>query len=98
MPPKAKSLFKTGRVDCVSKQTDPKFQYLAPSKEIVPDQNGNGPMTRDYFDKNFGLDPREGLVLMGAHTLGSFSTFAQHIDYAWVSPDNYRIIIGSMKA
>ena len=30
------------------------------------------------------MSPRESLALMGAHTIGGFSTFATHIDYAWV--------------
>ena len=58
--------------------------YLAPKKEATPDANGNGPKTAKYFKDNFDMSPRESLALMGAHTIGGFSTFATHIDYAWV--------------
>ena len=82
-PGNARKLFKTGRVDCKSKTSDQKFQYLAPKKEAVPDPNGNGDKTVAYFKNNFGLSGREGLSLMGAHTVGGYSTFASHTDYAW---------------
>ena len=58
--------------------------YLASKKEAAPDANGNGPKTAQYFKDNFDMSPRESLALMGAHTIGGFSTFATHIDYAWV--------------
>ena len=53
--------------------------------EIAPDQNGNGPQTAQYFKDNFDLQPKEALALMGAHTIGRYSGFQTHIDYAWVS-------------
>ena len=83
-PPKFERLFKTGRSDCLSNSTDSKKQYLAPLSENSPHAYATGQMTAEYFRDNFGLSPREGLALMGAHTIGKFSTFHTHIDYAWV--------------
>ena len=77
-------MFKTGRSDCKSHSTDAKKQYLAPLSENSPHAVANGPQTAEYFRDQFGLTPREGLALMGAHTLGKYSTFHTHIDYAWV--------------
>ena len=74
-----------GRSDCIpSANATPKQQYLASKVEITPDQNGNGPKTAKYFQDNFNLKPKEALALMGAHTIGRYSGFQTHIDYAWV--------------
>ena len=90
-PLKAKQLFKTGRADCIpSSDATDKQGYLASKVEADPDQNGNGPMTAKYFQDNFDLKPKEALALMGAHTIGGYSTFQTHIDYAWVRDRNSR--------
>ena len=83
-PEKFDTLFKTGRIDCISDSTDDKKQYLAPLSEDSPHAVANGVQTADYFLKNFGLNGRESVALMGAHTIGKYSTFHTHIDYAWV--------------
>lgn len=83
-PNKATKLFKTGRTDCEPKYPGTKWEYVATEKEAEPDRHGNGPTMAKYFGDNFGLSPRQGLALMGAHTIGQFSTFMEHIDYAWV--------------
>eukprot|EP00091_Calanus_sinicus_P022191 TRINITY_DN6914_c0_g1_i1.p1 TRINITY_DN6914_c0_g1~~TRINITY_DN6914_c0_g1_i1.p1 ORF type:complete len:367 (-),score=81.80 TRINITY_DN6914_c0_g1_i1:436-1536(-) len=84
-PKEAKQLFKTGRSDCMPHPAaTPKQGYLAAKVNVMPDQNGNGPMTAKFFKDNFNMTPKEGLALMGAHTLGRYSTFQTHIDYAWV--------------
>ena len=83
-PPRAKTLFKTGRRDCKSISDNPKWQYLSKNKEVVPDQNGHGQKTVGYFETNFGLSGKESLALMGAHTVGGYSTFQTHTDYAWI--------------
>ena len=83
-PEKFDTLFKTGRIDCVSDSGDDKKQYLAPLSEDSPHAVANGVQTADYFLKNFGFTARESLALMGAHTIGKYSTFHTHIDYAWV--------------
>lgn len=40
--------------------------------EDSPDDWFNGSMTADYFSRTFGMSPRESIVLMGSHSLGSF--------------------------
>ena len=83
-PGKFEKLFKTGRSDCISHSKDAKKQYLAPLPENSPEAVANGSQTAEYFKENFDFTPRESLALMGAHTIGKFSTFHTHIDYAWV--------------
>ena len=88
-PAEAKNLFKTGRSDCVPiSYASSKQGYLAAEPEVMPDPNGNGPMTAKYFKDNFNMTAKEGLALMGAHTVGQYSTFQTHIDYAWVRTKN----------
>ena len=65
-----------------SPDATPKQGYLSAKVNVMPDQNGNGPMTARYFKENFNMTAKEGLALMGAHTLGRYSTFQTHIDYA----------------
>ena len=79
------NLFKTGRVDCIpySIATD-KQGYLAPLPEESPHAVANGVQTAEYFKNQFGLNPREALALMGAHTVGKYSIFRTHVDYSWV--------------
>ena len=36
-----------------------------------------------WFKEHFDMNGREALALMGAHTVGEYSTFNTHIDYAW---------------
>ena len=77
--------YTSGRSDCIpSSIATSKQGYLASKIEITPDQNGNGPKTTQYFKDNFNLQPKEALALMGAHTIGKYSGFQTHIDYAWV--------------
>ena len=77
--------YTSGRSDCIPSATATSKQgYLASKVEIAPDQNGNGPQTAQYFKDNFDLQPKEALALMGAHTIGKYSGFQTHIDYAWV--------------
>jgi len=85
----ARKMFVTGRSDCIPSATATSKQgYLASKVEITPDQNGNGPKTAQYFKDNFNLQPKEALALMGAHTIGRYSGFQTHIDYAWVRDKN----------
>ena len=83
-PESFEELFKTGRSDCISVSKHAKKQYLAPLSEDSPNAVANGPMVAEYFLRTFDLSPREALALMGAHTIGKYSTFHTHIDYAWV--------------
>ena len=87
-PKEALNLFKTGRVDCIpdpSKGNKKGYLVSGPNKiEAEPDRNGNGAETTKYFKEKFDMIPREALAIMGAHTVGGFSTFQEHVDYAWV--------------
>ena len=85
-------LFKTGRRDCQPRETDNPEQlgYLANKREKTPDQHGNGQDSVKYFRKNFKLEPREGLALLGVHTVGKFNPMTAHTDYAWVRDRGYR--------
>jgi len=84
-PGHARKMFVTGRSDCIPSSTATSKQgYLASKVEIAPDQNANGPKTAQYFKDNFNMKPKEALALMGAHTIGRYSGFQTHIDYAWV--------------
>ena len=83
-------LFYTGRSDCQSKAKSHTLQYLAPLSEDSPHAVATGQQTADYFKDKFGLTPRESLALMGAHTVGQFSTFHTHLDYSWVRKESSR--------
>ena len=75
-PQDKRNLFKTGRVDCSSSPNASPYQkYLASGLENQPQQNGNGVMTLEFFDKAFGFKGREALALMGVHTVGGYNTF-----------------------
>jgi hypothetical protein len=41
-------------------------------------------MTADYYNRAFGLTGREGLALMGAHTVGEFNPIWSRNNYGWV--------------
>ena len=81
---KFSQMFQTGRIDCHSKSDDPSHQYLSGQIEIHPNKNGNGEDTVNFFQDHFGLGPRAGLALLGAHTIGQFNPMTAHVDYAWV--------------
>ena len=78
------SMFKTGRSDCEPKSSHEKQGYLAKKVEVHPNQHGNGQDTVNYFQSNFNLTAREGLALLGIHTVGKFNPMTAHNDYAWV--------------
>ena len=50
----------------------------------MPNQYGSGEDTVSYFHDNFGLGPRQGLALLGIHTVGKFNPMTAKNDYAWV--------------
>ena len=77
--------FLTGRADCrASSSAGPLQQYLASREEDHPDDNGNGAMTIDFYNRTFGMTGREGLVLMGAHTVGKFNVMWSRNAYGWM--------------
>ena len=59
-------------------------QYLASRHEHHPQDNGNGAMTVDYYDKAFGFTGREGLTLMGVHAVGRLNVQFSGNAYSWV--------------
>ena len=86
------SLFQTGRKDCVPKASANQFnQYLASKIEVHPDQNDGGKKTNEYFKTHFNLEPREGLALLGVHTVGQFNPMTSKLDYAWVRDEDFSL-------
>merc|ERR1719312_1731379 len=64
--------FKTGRSDCVPSCTG-QFgdkPFCTVEHEVHPSPNGNGEHVATFFQDEFGLNPKETIALMGAHTLG----------------------------
>ena len=59
-------------------------QYLASKHELHPEDNGNGDMTVSYYDRAFGLNGKEGLVLMGVHAVGRLNVMISGNAYSWV--------------
>ena len=58
-------------------------------EENQPQPDGNGDMTLAFFDQAFGMNGREGLALMGAHTIGQFhSLVISDNKYGWLQPDH----------
>ena len=58
-------------------------------EENQPQPDGNGDMTLAFFDQAFGMNGREGLALMGAHTIGRFhSLVISDNKYGWLQPDH----------
>ena len=86
-PESGKSMFKTGRSDCIPKTGASEFQgYLTDRIENQPKPDGNGNMTLSFFDDAMGLTGREGLALMGAHTIGRFHPLViSDNDYGWMN-------------
>ena len=77
-------LFKTGRSDCTPKSgASSKQQYLTDKFEAHPDKNQNGPQTKEYFEDKFNISGREGLALLGIHTVGRYNPQFTHWNYAW---------------
>ena len=78
-------LFKTGRTDCKPKKGPARYAYLTDKYESHPDKHQSGEPTIKYFEDNFGIKPREGLALLGIHTIGEFNGMTAHLNYGWTS-------------
>ena len=74
--------FKTGRRDCSPHGDQP---YKAVKNETHPSSVGNGQMTVDFFKKNFNLNGREIVALMGAHTFGRLHVDVSLFRYLWTT-------------
>jgi hypothetical protein len=81
--------FSTGRKDCTP---DPAASvdesYMASKEEVHPSAHGSGGDTTTFFADNFGLSPREAVVLMGAHTLGKVDARVSGFKYWWTRGEN----------
>ena len=59
--------------------------YKTSKKEIHPNSAGNGQMTLDFFQQNFGFSGRETVAIMGAHTLGRLHVYISLYRYLWTT-------------
>ena len=77
--------FYTGRADCTQfgDQT-----YKATKEEVHPNAVGNGKMTADFFQENFGFTGRETVAIMGAHTIGRLNYQHSIFRYLWVTQED----------
>ena len=74
--------FKTGRRDCTEFGDK---GYIATKEESHPSLVGNGRMTADFFQKDFGLNGQEIVALFGAHTMGEFHPEIGLFKYTWTT-------------
>ena len=74
--------FNTGRRDCVDFGDQP---YKATKSEHHPNAVGNGKMTADYFQKDFGFTGRETVAILGAHTIGRLHVHNSLFRYVWTT-------------
>ena len=75
--------FKTGRKDCVG--TDEQNPYQAVKEEVQPSAVGNGQMTLDFFNQEFGFNGRETVAIMGSHTFGRNHVQISLFRYVWTT-------------
>ena len=74
--------FKTGRRDCTSMGDQP---FISTKHESHPDIQGNGDMTIDFFQKDFGMNGKEMIAIMGSHTLGRLHRSTSLFKYVWTT-------------
>lgn len=86
--------FKTGRVDSAS-------SFKGIKEEHMPEAEGNGQMTIEFFGQGFGFTGRETVAIMGSHTLGRLHNDFSLFKYIWVHAGGmmfnnqyYRNIVG----
>lgn len=58
--------------------------YMASTWGHEPDSQKGGDVTAKYMKDQFGLNTRETVTLMGAHTMGRFHSRSELIRYIWV--------------
>jgi len=78
----SKIQFFTGRRDCTEFGDE---LYKATKHESHPNAVGNGKMTADFFEKDFGFTGRETVAIMGAHTLGRLHYKISLFRYLWTT-------------
>ena len=74
--------FFTGRSDCTEYGDK---SYKATKHENHPNAVGNGKMTADFFEKDFGFTGRETVAIMGAHTMGRLHYSISLFRYLWTT-------------
>ena len=74
--------FVTGRRDCTEFGDKP---YIATKEETHPSVVGNGRMTADFFQSQFGFNGKEIVALLGAHTMGQFHPEIGIFKYTWTT-------------
>eukprot|EP00929_Paragymnodinium_shiwhaense_P093294 TRINITY_DN5343_c0_g1_i3.p1 TRINITY_DN5343_c0_g1~~TRINITY_DN5343_c0_g1_i3.p1 ORF type:complete len:495 (+),score=86.48 TRINITY_DN5343_c0_g1_i3:498-1982(+) len=72
--------FKYGRRDCVTNQ---EFGYMAEKEEKHPDTQMNGVSIATFMKEEFGLNGRETVAVMGAHTIGTYHRDFTGFKYVW---------------
>ena len=75
--------FYTGRKDCSQLIGDK--PYKTSKAESHPNAVGNGKMTADFFEKDFGFTGRETVAIMGAHTIGRLHYKISLFRYLWTT-------------
>ena len=75
--------FQTGRKDCVSEDSEEPFKAV--KNEVQPSAVGNGQMTLDFFQKEFGFNGRETVAILGSHTLGKNHVQISLFRYGWTT-------------
>lgn len=59
-------------------------RWMAPNKRPSPNSQLNGSGTVNFFRKEFNLNPRETVALMGAHNIGRFHATRSLFRYIWL--------------
>eukprot|EP00927_Polykrikos_kofoidii_P006881 TRINITY_DN127_c0_g1_i1.p1 TRINITY_DN127_c0_g1~~TRINITY_DN127_c0_g1_i1.p1 ORF type:complete len:558 (-),score=91.90 TRINITY_DN127_c0_g1_i1:217-1890(-) len=79
IPPRS-LIFKTGRQDCTTRLSP---SYKTDKSEKHPDAHMNGKSVVKFMKEQFGLDGKETVALMGAHTIGTYHTEMTGFKYVW---------------
>jgi hypothetical protein len=74
--------FQYGRADCITSHEKP---YITTKEETHPSIMTNGEGTMHFFKNNFGMNGREVVALMGAHSLGRMHIDITVLPYVWTS-------------
>eukprot|EP00927_Polykrikos_kofoidii_P006884 TRINITY_DN127_c0_g1_i4.p1 TRINITY_DN127_c0_g1~~TRINITY_DN127_c0_g1_i4.p1 ORF type:complete len:580 (-),score=76.40 TRINITY_DN127_c0_g1_i4:229-1908(-) len=78
--PQRSLIFKTGRKDCTTRLS-PSYKTDKPEKH--PDAHMNGKSVVKFMKEQFGLDGKETVALMGAHTIGRYHDKMTGFKYVW---------------
>jgi len=79
------AVFKTGRADCVT--SEPKA-FMSAKREEQPNPHDNGKDIVQWMKTNFGVNGKETVALMGAHTFGRKHRSHSMFPYPWTNRNN----------